>query len=147
MIAPELEERLNSYLVMWSQSEPANRVDSAEGYALAHGFEPYTGQTIPELLALILNDFLLFLAEKPELLESVVTEEQASARVDKFLREEQVKIDTAAELVKEMRKYWLGPLDPRYRRASKKYSEVVKSFRIVDKDYNLTLPPINELRD
>lgn len=147
MVAPELEERLNFYLQLWAESEAAARVDAVESNALVHGFEPYQGQTIPELIAAIINDLLLYLAQNPKLLESVITQEQAQERVNKFLKEEQEKIDTAAELVKEMRTYWFGPLDPRYRRASERYSKVVKSFRIVDKDYNLTLPPVHELKD
>lgn len=147
MLAPELQERLDSYLIAWRESEAAARVDAVESFGHAHGIGEFQGQTIPDFITYLLNDLLIFLAARPELLDTVVTDEVASRRVAKFLRAEQVKIDEAADLVKEMRKYWLGPIDPRYRRASKRYGAVVKSFKIVDKDYNLNLPPLHELKD
>lgn len=147
MVHPDLEVRLESYLRAWAQSQAAARVDAVEGFSLNHGFTPYEGQTIPEFISFVLNDLLIFLAETPTLIETVISEEEASARVDKFLVEEQAKIDEAAALLAELKSYWFGPVDPRYRRASKKYSAVVNSFRLTDGENTLTVPPVYELKN
>lgn len=147
MVHPDLEVRLESYLRAWTQSQAAARVDAVEGFALNHGFTPYEGQTIPEFISFVLNDLLIFLAETPTLIDTVISEEEATARVNKFLAEEQTKIDEAAALLAELKSYWFGPFDPRYRRAAKKYHEVIASFRLTDGENTLTVPPVYELKN
>jgi len=147
MVHPDLEARLESYLRSWAGSQAAARVDAVEGFALNHGFNQYEGQTIPEFITFVLNDLLVFLAERPNLIDTVISEEEATARVDKFLAEEQAKIDEAGALLAEIKSYWFGPLDPRYRRASKKYHAVVTSFRLTDGEKTLTVPPVYELKN
>lgn len=135
MIAPELQTRLDLYLASWKESESASRVDAVEGFAINHGFGQYTGETIPEFLIATLNDLLLFLAVNPNLLEGV-TENAPENPIDVFLREEGEKLNTAAELLKEMNGYWFGRFDPRYHRAAKYYHKVVKSLRLTDQYYS-----------
>lgn len=130
MLSPELQNRLDAYLVMWQQSPAASRVDAVEGFAINHGFPQYEDQTIPELFTFMLNDLLIFLAENPTLLDGILPGESDAEKLNRFLAEEQAKIDEAGSLVEQMRKYWLGPIDPRYRKARARYHEVVKSFRI-----------------
>lgn len=130
MLHSDLQDRLDAYLVMWQQSPAASRVDAVEGFAINHGFPQYEDQTIPEILTFILNDLLVFLAQNPGLLEGVLPGESDADKVNRFLAEEQAKIDEAGDLVQQMKKYWLGPLDPRYRKARARYHDVVQSFRI-----------------
>jgi hypothetical protein len=144
LIAPELQERLNWYITSWQQSEPASRVDAVESFAFVHGFGEYKGQTIPDFIAAMLNDLLLFLASRPELLSTIETPE---ATLNKFLKEEEVKINEAARLVALMGSYTFGALDPRYHRAAKEYKKVVQSFRLSDENYNLNLPVLHETQN
>jgi hypothetical protein len=137
---PVIIEKIQSYIAMWAQSDAASRVDQVEGFSINHGFEQYQGKTIPEYIQYFLEDFLLFLRENPGLLPQVVTDEEAAARVDKFLAEEQAKIDEAARLTAQIRSYRFGILDPRYHRDTKQLHAVVKSFRI-----NETMPSPYEL--
>lgn len=146
MVHPDLEARLESYLRAWSQSQAAARVDAVEGFALTHGFTEYQGQTIQDFITFVLNDLIIFLAETPTLIETVISEEEASARVEAFLVEEQAKLDEAAALLAEMNSYWFKGFDPRYRKATKRYKEVTASFRLVDSDNNLTVPSVYELK-
>jgi hypothetical protein len=138
----EIIDRIQTYLVMWAQSDAASRVDQVEGFSINHGFEQYEGKTIPEYIQFFLEDFLLFLRENPQLLPQVLTDEEAAARVDKFLAEEQEKIDEAARLTQQIRSYRFGIFDPRYHRDTKQLHAVVKSFRINDQ-----LPAPHELSE
>lgn len=136
MLHKELQERLDSYIIMWAQSPAASRVDAVEGFAMNHGFPPYEDQTIPEVVTFILNDLLVFLAENPSLLDTVSAYEPDESEMQRLLAEEQVKIDEAVQLVTQMRGYVLGPIDPRYRKVRNKCNEVIRSFRLSNKNHN-----------
>ena len=113
----ELLERIQMYLMMWTQSDAASRVDQVEGFSLNHGFEQYQGKSISSYIEFMLNDFLLFLAERPELLKSVKTEVQ--------LAEEKRLVEEAITAFTQMKSYFWGVLDPRYRKERKKLRDIL----------------------
>lgn len=145
MLDPILQERLEAYLEAWRTSPAAMRIDEVEAFATAAGAAPFEGQPVSDFIAFILNDLLVFLAANPAMLETVVTQEVASARVEKFLEEEQAKLDEAGKLLAELNSYRFGLLDPRYHRAVKRYRAVVSTFKLGNRDY--ILPSIHELKD
>lgn len=147
LLPPELEERLNTYLIAWAQSPAASRVTMVETTAQNHGVLPYEDQTIGEFIQLTLRDLVLFLQENPHLLQGVMTQAEASRRVDAFLADEKQKIDAAARVTDELNSYWFGPLDPRYHRARKELKAIINSFKITNASGEFTLPPIHDLKN
>lgn len=128
----DLIEKIQSYLIMWAESDAASRVDQVEGIAFNHGFEPYSGRTIAEYIEFFLQDLLLFIKSRPDVLATVELESERAQRIEQFLNEEKAKIEECDRLTAELEKYWFGPLDPRYIIASRKLRKVVRSFRTTD---------------
>lgn len=120
----KLIDRLDTYQLMWLQSEAAARVDAVEGFAILHGYNQYEGQTIPELLSFVLSDFLVYLAENPELLATVEVPGREEAK--KELKS--IYLTGARAYIDEMSGYFWGSLDPRWHKAHRKARECLKQY-------------------
>jgi len=142
MFQPEITAKIEEYLVVLETSEPVDRVSMVEGVAQNHGIMEYTGTTLPEVFKFILEEYTMFLQHNPELL---VNPQFTINKLELFLAEETAKIDEANRLSELLMSYWFGVLDPRWHMTSKRLSEVVKSFRVVDDNYNSKIPAPNEI--
>jgi flagellar biosynthesis component FlhA len=150
---PDILAKQNELSARFAETNIAARVNASEVFAINNGFEEWDGLTVTDFIASLLEEYTWWMIENKELVNKSMTPEEAekalvnkaetAVKLNKFLEEEDARIKKADELLKLMDKYRLGPLDPRYRKLRKQYSEVVKSFKLVGPNYEFRYPKLD----
>lgn len=150
---PDILAKQNELAARFSQTNIAARVNASEVFAINHGFEEWDGLTISDFISALLEEYTWWMIENKALVNKSMTPEEAekamvakaehAVKLNLLLETEDARIKKADALLKLMDTYRFGPLDPRYRKLRKQYSEVVKSFKLIGPNHEFRYPDLD----